>query len=201
MNINKPISAWDRSNHQDVLRTILMADDASEMIRNNLDIVLIIIPELAPMIGFDQMHPHHHLDVWEHTLLALNFAPKDDFDTKLAVLLHDIGKPHSWSFDGTVRHFYGHAKMSKIISQNILDRLGFPLEYKCQLLDIIERHDNALTEEDIESDYQISQRIFKLQVCDCFAHNPEKNARRLQYIKEISELFENCKNSQQIHFD
>lgn len=201
MNITNNVDYWNKSNNLDVLRTILTADDAAQSIRENLDVLLYIIPELEPMIGFDHMHPHHHLDVWEHTLLAVSLAQKDDFETKLILLLHDIGKPHSWSFDGTVRHFYGHAKASKQISQPILDRLGFPLSHRNELLEIIERHDDALCQIDIEKQNELSRKIFKVQVCDCLAHNPEMNVKRLEYISQITELFENYENSKPNYFE
>ena len=30
-----------------------------------------VIPELKNTIGFEHKHPHHHLDVWQHTLEVL----------------------------------------------------------------------------------------------------------------------------------
>ena len=71
---------------------ILMSDNIVESIKSNIDYILDLIPEIKYSIGFDQKHPHHHLDVWEHTLYALSLSEKD-FEIRLALLLHDIGKP------------------------------------------------------------------------------------------------------------
>ena len=115
--------------YRESFENLLNSQDVSTAIRSNLDILISIVPEVVPMIGFDHMHPYHHLDVWEHTLLALSLAPEDEFDTKLALLFHDIGKPHSWSQDGAVRHFYGHGAVSEQITRNVLERLGYPQKY------------------------------------------------------------------------
>ena len=65
---------------------ILMSDDVVDSINNNLYELLLIIPELEDVIGFPHNHPHHHLDVWNHTLLALSLSEKD-FDIFLEYFL------------------------------------------------------------------------------------------------------------------
>ncbi len=93
-----------------ILHEILLSNDIVESINRNMDSLLQIIPEIENMIGFEHKHPHHHLDVWNHTLLALSLSEKD-FDIRLCLLLHDIGKPFSYQ-DEEVRHFRNHAKVS-----------------------------------------------------------------------------------------
>ena len=69
--------------------------------REKQNTLMKLMPELKFMKGFDHKHPHHHLDVWKHTLLALSKAP-NNFDIRLSLLLHDIGKPHSYQNDGGI---------------------------------------------------------------------------------------------------
>ena len=59
------------------LYNILMSDDVILEINNNLEYILNIIPEIKPMIEFDHKHPHHHLDVFNHTLYAISLSKKD----------------------------------------------------------------------------------------------------------------------------
>ena len=189
MKISDNTNLFDASNQRDVLKTILTSSDVITDIRENLDIMLTIIPEIEPMIGFEHQHPYHHLDVWEHTLLAVSLAPDEEFDTRLALLLHDIGKPHSWSQDGNIRHFYGHAAVSEQISRNVFERLGFSKGYITEMCEIIRSHDDPITERDIELNRELAIKTFKVQICDCLAHNPEKYGKRLSYLAQVTDMF------------
>ena len=106
---------------------IIMSDDVVSEINNNLNYILDIIPEVRYMIGFDHKHPHHHLDVWNHTLYALSLSEKN-IDVRLTLLLHDIGKPFSYQ-EGEVRRFKNHPVVSANMSKNILKRLNFNSSY------------------------------------------------------------------------
>ena len=59
------------------LKTILTSDNVSKEILKNIDYILTLIPEIKPMIGFNQKHPHHNLDVFMHTLKALENSKND----------------------------------------------------------------------------------------------------------------------------
>ena len=74
------------------LYDILTSDDVVNSIKENEEYLFNLIPEVKSMVNFDQRHPHHHLDLYNHTLYALSLS-KNDFEIRLALLLHDIGKP------------------------------------------------------------------------------------------------------------
>lgn len=101
-----------------------MDSNVKESIVSNLDHLIELIPEIKYMIGFDHKHPHHHLDVWEHTLYALSLSVKD-FDLRLSLLLHDVGKPFSFSEENGIRHFHNHPYVSTEMAKAILIRLVF----------------------------------------------------------------------------
>ena len=73
------------------------------------------LPELGPAVGFDQRNPHHLYDVYTHSVKTLEgVSPSPAL--RLAALLHDVGKPSTFTLDGNgTGHFYGH------------DRAGVPL--------------------------------------------------------------------------
>lgn len=93
-----------------------------------------IVPELLALRGCKQPKEwHSEGDVWTHTLLALDMLEskefrryfKDEFslEIKVAVLLHDIGKPKTRGLvDGKIK-FQGHDKVGAEIASKLLARL------------------------------------------------------------------------------
>ena len=169
------------------LEEILMSDDVASSIQNNMDYMLELIPEIRPCINFEHRHPHHHLDVWNHTLLAISKAPYD-FEIRLVLLLHDIGKPFSYQDDGEIRHFHGHPLKSAEIASHILDRLGYDESFKDEVLKLIENHDTPMTESDVKADYDFSCKRFIVQECDSFAHKVDKLEKRIKYLNDTHVL-------------
>jgi tRNA nucleotidyltransferase (CCA-adding enzyme) len=165
------------------LEKILKEDDVVSSINNNMDYLLYTIPEIKSMIGFDQKHPHHHLDAWNHTLLALSLS-KNDFDVRLVLLLHDIGKPFCYQ-DEEVRHFRGHPEVSSKMSQKILKRFDFSDEYINYICSLIEKHDTPIKEIDIENNYDFCLKLYEIQKCDAMAHHPDKLEKRKKYINDL----------------
>jgi hypothetical protein len=60
----------------------------------------IFFPELFATVGCIQNPVFHKHDVFNHTMIALDATEHDDiktfdFDTKLAILCHDLGKPYT----------------------------------------------------------------------------------------------------------
>ena len=165
------------------LQSILLSDNIVESINKNMDYLLTIIPEIKNMIGFKHNHPHHHLDVWNHTLLALSLSEKD-FDIRLCLLLHDIGKPFSYQ-DEEIRHFRNHAKVSSEMSRIILNRLGYDEEYINYICYLIENHDTKIDNKQIKNNYEVCLKLYKIQKCDALAHHPDKLEKRKQYLNEI----------------
>lgn len=164
------------------LQELLLSDDIVKSINDNMADLLLIIPEIKYMIGFEHNHPHHHLDVWNHTLLALSLSEKN-FDIRLCLLLHDIGKPFSYQ-EEEVRHFKNHAKVSANISRKILKRLEFDEDYINYICYLIEHHDTPISDEQIENNYDLCLKLLEIQRCDALAHNPNKLEKRKKYIEE-----------------
>lgn len=177
------------------LYNILVNDDVVKSINDNLDDLLSIIPELKDMIGFEHKHPHHHLDVWNHTLLSLSLSEKD-LIIRLVLLLHDIGKPHSYQ-EGEVRHFKNHPVMSAKISINILKRLDFNDSDIYTICYLIKEHDNSIKDEEIITDKDLARTKFKIQLCDALAHNPNKLEKRIIYLLDINKKINNKDNQEQ----
>lgn len=170
---------------RDFLYNTLMGENVLSSINDNLDYLLELIPEIKSMIGFEQNHPHHHLDVWNHTLYALSMSP-NDFYVRLTLLLHDIGKPYSCQ-DGEVRRFRGHAKVSAKIAYKILNRLNFDYEEIDKICYLIENHDLPIRDKEIINSKNIALTRFKIQCCDALAHHPASLQKRIEYLLIINE--------------
>lgn len=181
---------------QVLLKYILNSDDVVSSIRDNMKDLTALIPEINDMVGFEHNHPHHHLDVWEHTLKALSVSP-NNFDIRLALLLHDVGKPHCFQ-DEEVRHFRGHPVVSAHMTNDILKRLKYDGKYVDYICEIISRHDMPLLEEHLVANMQLSKTIFEVQKCDVLAHNPDKNTKRLEYIDTTAKMFKNITKTKNI---
>jgi len=105
------------------------------------DLLLNLVPELLPTVGFDQHNFHHCYDVWTHILETVRHTPNDPI-LRLAALFHDIGKPQCFRLDEAgVGHSYGHARVSADLSREILTRLGFPDDWIARVWILIDRHD------------------------------------------------------------
>ena len=167
------------------LKLILTSGNVVDCINNNLEYLLTIIPELKFMLGFLHKHPHHHLDVWEHTLLALKLS-ENDFEIRLTLLLHDIGKPFSYQ-EGKIRHFKNHADVSSKMANNILKRLDFDDKFIKEVCYLIKNHDIPITINDILKNKELMFKRYKVQYCDALAHHPEKLEKRIEYLNDIRE--------------
>ena len=99
-----------------------------------------VIPELEASVGFQQHSPHHAYDVFTHTAHVVEAVPKEP-PLRWAALLHDVGKPASFTMDDTGRgHFKGHAKVSQEMAEEILLRLKAPTALRQQVTELIGQH-------------------------------------------------------------
>ncbi len=94
------------------------------------NILKFIIPELEETIGVEQGGAHIY-DVWEHNLRTLQHAADNNWDleTRLASLLHDIGKPKSQRKSEKNEDkftFYGHEVIGARMAKKILQDLKYP---------------------------------------------------------------------------
>jgi len=84
-----------------------------------------LLPELLPMKGCsqpEQFHPEG--DVWLHTLMVLENLRAPSPRLAWAGLLHDVGKPSTWSQEpGDRIRFNGHESAGAVIAEAICKRL------------------------------------------------------------------------------
>jgi len=103
-----------------------------------------IIPEVLPMIGCEQppeWHPEG--DVYTHTRIMLEMlGPEAPLELCLAVLLHDIAKPPTFTFDEAANRirFNGHDALGATMAEEILRRLKYPNHVIAAVVPMVARH-------------------------------------------------------------
>lgn len=106
-----------------------------------MGVTKVILPEFDKIMETPQNHPHHIYNVGEHTLKALLEVDAERI-LRLAVLLHDIGKPETLTIDEEgLTHFHGHEAVSAEMSRVILRRLRFDNDTISQVTKLIKYHD------------------------------------------------------------
>ena len=106
-----------------------------------------VIPELGPMIGFDQHSPHHAYDLYTHVAHVVEAVPGEPV-LRWAALLHDIGKVPTFTRDENGRgHFYGHAQAGEDMAEAVLRRLKAPTALREQVKQLIGLHMTRLEPE------------------------------------------------------
>ncbi len=109
---------------RDELFKILLSPVASHgvLLLKNSGILEEIIPELEAGYGMTQKG-HHIDDVWTHNLKTLDNCDSKNPITKLAALLHDVGKPKAMKGEGEQRTFHNHEIIGSRMAVEIGKRL------------------------------------------------------------------------------
>ena len=149
---------------------------AVRILREYPDVIGVFLPELERCVGFEQNSKYHCYDVFEHTLHALELAPPD-LITRLAVLLHDIGKPLCYTEDENGGHFKGHGDAGVEIVKDVMKRLRFDNKTAARVTALVDYHDREIpaVEKSVKrlmnhfSDEDISI-LMEVKRCDRLAH-------------------------------
>lgn len=98
-----------------------------------------IIPEL--MDGYGMVQKGHHIDdVWTHNLKTLDNCNTKDPITKLAALLHDVGKPKSMKGEGQDRTFHNHEIIGSRMATSVGKKLKLSNKELEQLFKLVRWH-------------------------------------------------------------
>lgn len=117
------------------------------------EVMAAAIPELADCVGFDQRSPFHAYDVLEHTARVCRAVEEftgglATVELRWAALLHDIGKPATFTCDASGRgHFYGHPDRSARMASRILRRLAIPRAQIDAIRVLVRYHDHPVRPE------------------------------------------------------
>ena len=133
------------------LSRLLMGEKPAKALRLARDtgVLVQLIPEYARAIGFDQETKYHALPVDEHHFAAVQRAAdiRAPLAVRLALLLHDLGKPVvAWRGQDGRLHYYargshpGHEEVGAEIAARTLDRLRYPARLQKHVTRIVREH-------------------------------------------------------------
>lgn len=183
------------SDHPDDLRTAY-----------ELGVTKVFFPEFDVAMETEQNHPHHMYTVGEHTLHSLNYV-KPDKKLRLAMLLHDIGKPVTLERDEDgVTHFYGHPAAGEKMAKNFLRRLRFDNDTIYKVCKLVLYHDYGNS---VEPDMRIVRRavnqigedafpaLFEVKRADVLAQSNYMRQEKLELIDRWQEMYRQVKEQNQ----
>ena len=180
----------------DELCKLLPLVTAEDLIRF-APILAAVIPELKPMIGFDQRSPHHAYDIYTHVAGVVAGVP-GDLTLRWAALLHDVGKVPTFTLDENGRgHFLDHAAKGAEMADVILRRLKAPNALRERVVLLIEKHMLWLVPEKKQLRRQIVRlgqetvyQILSLQQADNSNKGTAKSEENEKYVQILDVLEE-----------
>jgi len=135
------------------LSKLLLGAEPARALRLARDtgVLVELLPEFGPAIGFDQESRYHDLTVDEHTFAVVQAAADEGFSlaVRLAALFHDLGKPVvGWrGRDGRLHYYakpgfaaHGHDQVGAELAAAALLRLRYPNALRQRVVRIVRRH-------------------------------------------------------------
>ena len=164
---------------QSEMNKILLGKGVLNVLLEYSDVFAVFIPEFSKCIGFNQNNSYHKYNVYDHIAYSVAHYTGSDISVKVALFLHDIGKPLCYSEDHNGGHFYGHPLISGEIAETILNRLRFDTKTKNEVLELVLHHDDDIhpTIKSVKRwlyriGYDQFMRLIDVNIADSLAHMP-----------------------------
>lgn len=154
------------------------------------------LPEFDTCMKTPQNNPHHCYDVGEHILYSLEAVRRDKV-LRLAMLLHDVGKPACRTTDADgVDHFHGHPQTGAEMADEILRRLKYDNDTRKTVVALVRSHDIHFG--DTEKTFRkvvgkVGKELFPLimevKKADICAQSDYQREEKLQKLAVWKEMF------------
>lgn len=166
------------------------------------DVMVTIIPELEPCIGFNQNNKYHCYTIYDHIAAAVANSTGDDLVVRMALLLHDIGKPCCYTEDENGGHFHGHGIYSHILAEQALSRLRFSNKDAENILELVKYHDSIIEPTNKVVRRWLNKigseqfyRLINVRMADMLAHSIDTQKERIEKCRRVLEILsEESKN-------
>ena len=132
--------SWERI--RDELVKMLVGPNRGTALRmlHETRLLAAVLPEVEATAGVEQptqFHPEG--DVFEHTVLVLDALDEPSPVRALGALLHDVGKPPTFSESDRIR-FNNHDVVGAELADAVCKRLKLSNEARAQVVDIVRNH-------------------------------------------------------------
>lgn len=179
------------------LNRLLLGKDVLRVLLDYSDVMAVVIPELAPCIGFDQKNPYHEYTIYDHIAHAVSNYAGDDLSVKVALLLHDVGKPQCYTEDERGGHFHGHGVPSHDLADAVTKRLRYDNRTRDEVLTLVLYHDSV-----IEPIHNVVRRwlnkigetnfrkLLHVRMADIKAHSKGTQASRIERCSALHNILD-----------
>jgi tRNA nucleotidyltransferase (CCA-adding enzyme) len=156
----------------------------------------VFFPEFDAMMECDQVNKHHMYSVGEHTIVSMGLAPADKV-IRLAMLLHDIGKPSCKTADEKGQnHFKLHPVKGAEMAKTVLRRLKFDNDTTDRVCNLVKNHDDRpeINQRNVRRMIiRVGQEnmpdLFAVKRADCMAQSMYHREEKLAYIAELEQVY------------
>lgn len=156
----------------------------------------VFLPEFDVMMETPQNTRHHVYSVGEHTIHSLMAVPKDKV-LRLAMLLHDVGKPSCRTTEGGKDHFHGHPQVGAQMARDIFHRLKFDNDTMKQVCHLIEFHDyrpdmspKAIRRAIAKIGPEYCKALFAVKRADIAGQSDYLKQEKYAYVDEFERMFD-----------
>jgi len=153
-----------------------------------------ILPELTACVGATQPGGYHVYDVFEHSILTVDFAPRD-LVIRLAALFHDVCKPETKVPTQEGATFYGHEKKGARLTRKVLQRLRYSNQIIEQATLLVDKHmfTTGVTDKGVrrlikKMGKELVFSLLELRRADVAAQGKEGNTRDVDELEEKIKL-------------
>ncbi len=114
--------------------------DKSIRLLDKTDLLKMVLPEVTAMKGVKQPEEFHpEGDVWNHTLIMLKNMENPIFELAMGALLHDVGKPKTFSIEDRIR-FNKHCEVGAQMTEQIGKRLRLSNKSIDNITELVRNH-------------------------------------------------------------
>ncbi len=159
-----------------------------------LDCFPYFMPEICHTWGFSQNGGRHQYDIFTHSIKAVALVPPA-VPLRLAMLLHDIGKPFVWKQMEEIDTFEGHSEAGAALAVQILERLRYDKKTIAQVELLIAQHERRLMADETclrkaaaDLGFDGVRNLLAVKRADVWAHSEETARMGLEAFEQMEDM-------------